>query len=80
MLIFDGFKTEEQAKSFQAFVQAHFTKATYLALSQEESDKIDPFPYPLTPPIVLVERDFNQYIEQDIQTSVNAFGGTFAGT
>jgi hypothetical protein len=42
-------------------------------------DRVDPFPYELTPPIVLVPRDELER-ETLLEQLVEAFGGRFAGT
>lgn len=81
MLIFDGFGSAERAESFAAYVQAEFGKEATVCASQEESDEIDQFPFPLTPPIVLTERALGDFdLERAIESSVTQFGGRFAGT
>ena len=79
MLIFDHFPTRAKAS---AFAEAHGGKVYD---SQEESDKVDPFPSELVPPIVLVRNatdDDNRdaYDDNKIIKSVKKFGGDFAGT
>ncbi len=83
MLIFDSFKTREGADAFATHVRDRFGRATRLCDTQEEADKYDPFPFPLTGPIVLVERDDDNggpQLERDIEASVGEFCGQFAGT
>ncbi len=80
MLIFDSFATVELAKQFARHVETDFGSKALVFDSQEESNKVDPFPFELLPPIVLVERDDQYSGEKPIETSVVQFGGTFAGT
>jgi hypothetical protein len=42
---------------------------------------VDPFPFYLSPPIVLVERlEIGDELEDEIENLVQEFGGTLAGT
>jgi hypothetical protein len=77
MLIFDKFSSREQAEAFAATTTKRFGLETIVCDSHEESDQIDPFPFRLYPPIVLVERGHK---EQELERSVQGFGGRFAGT
>jgi hypothetical protein len=96
-LIFDGFKKSSDAKEFAEAVTKKFKRRTTVWNSQKEMQdgywfgnggdgKLrDTFPFPLKPPIVLVERvekkgkiDFKY--ETEIAKSVETFGGVFAGT
>lgn len=80
MLIFDRFPTTESADAF-----AKETGGTVYK-SQAESDAVDPFPYVLEAPIVLVPRpelgDLDREVaaEREVAASVVRFGGSFAGT
>jgi hypothetical protein len=90
MLIFDNFATRKQAEAFAA---AHNGQVFD---SQEESNAVDPFPFELRAPIVLIDRPnlsgilgienedeavkMEQRIEADIIKDVEMYGGTFAGT
>ena len=80
MLIFDSFASMERASEFARHVEATFGHEALVFDSQEESDEVDPFPFQLFPPIVLVERDGSYSDEEAIETSVLQFGGKFAGT
>ena len=83
MLIFDTFPNHEQADAFAIHVRDTFGRATRVCASQEESDRHDPFPFLLQPPIVLVQRDESErgpQLESEIQRSVTQFHGKFAGT
>ena len=80
MLIFDRFRDRRLAEEFAAHVKGEFQKSATVCDSQDESDQHDPFPFALDPPIVLVERDDDLGIENEIECSVDPFGGQFAGT
>ena len=83
MLIFDSFKTDGKAQAFIDLLhKCDPALETHLLASQEESDKIDPFPFELTPPIVLVGREWpiNEAQEAARERLVRRFGGEFAGT
>ena len=81
MLIFDTFKSEEQAKAFGLKVRENYPdRNTYLCQSQADSNKIDPFPFELIPPIVLVGRTRDYDKEKDIIELVKQFDGVYAGT
>jgi hypothetical protein len=56
MLIFDRFVTREHAENFARSAGERFGLGATVHDTQEESNAIDPFPFALTPPIVLVER------------------------
>ena len=73
MLIFDRFPSRTEA---EAFAQATELK-TCVFDTQTESNLVDPFPYLLEPPIVLVERGER---DDEIERLVINFGGEFAGT
>lgn len=85
MLIFDSFKNEDDARRFAADVTAKHGLATTFCSSQEEADSHDPFPFQLTPPIVLVERPDldapdHEAKEDAVEKLVEDYGGNFAGT
>lgn len=82
MLIFHRFKDLKQADDFAICVRDTFGRASRIFNSQEESDKFDPFPFELSPPIVLIERDGDDGLELEpkIEKLVEEFNGSFAGT
>ena len=83
MMIFDSFPSREKAEEFAGWVRIRFKRKTKVCTSQDESDKVDPFPCELTPPIVLVTRVWKygtHLYEEDVVASVQRFGGSFAGT
>jgi len=80
MLIFDRFKSREQALAFQRHVEIAFARKTWFCETHEEADEIDLFPFRLYPPIVLVDRWADREEEREIERSVQAFDGRFAGT
>jgi hypothetical protein len=81
MLIFDRFSTREMAEEFAKAVTEQYNRSATVYNSQEESDEVDPFPFQLSPPIVLVERlEIGDELEDEIEDLVQGFGGEFAGT
>lgn len=79
MLIFDSFPDKEKAKEFVCAVRTkHGLKGT-VHNNQDESNAIDPFPFELYPPIVLIDRA-DQQVERVVEKLVVEFGGSFAGT
>ena len=80
MMIFDEFPTRQAAQDFAKHIQSKYKRQTWICDSQVESDEIDPFPFGLNPPIVLVDR-LEDYSGQDqIVRAVHSFQGRFAGT
>jgi hypothetical protein len=57
MLIFDSFPTRTTAEDFAKEITAKFALEATVFDSQKDSNAVDPFPFALSPPIVLVERD-----------------------
>ena len=80
MLIFDKFTSRSRAITFAEQVRKRFGREATVCDSQEESDAIDPFPWVLAAPIVLVERDDERTLENEIETLGEQFTGTYAGT
>lgn len=79
MLIFHKFPSREHADAFARSVSERVKFSASVYATQDESNAVDPFPYDLTPPIVLVGRgDFG--IEEAIRARVQDFGGKSAGT
>lgn len=79
-LIFDGFKTRRDALEFARAVASRYQLPCRICDNQLQSDAIDPFPYELTPPIVLVDRSHDQATEANVEKLVGRFHGSFAGT
>jgi hypothetical protein len=82
MLIFDGFPSRALADAYAAWVIAKYERQACVYDSQEDSDAVDPFPFRLNPPIVLVDRLESDTVAHQarIEKSVKKFGGQFAGT
>lgn len=84
MLIFDRFADLETAKAFAKHIENGFGREAIVCANQEEADQYDIFPFELTPPIALVQRDHDaddgMKMEQHIAGSAKDFGGHFAGT
>jgi hypothetical protein len=91
-LIFHSFPNDIAACSFGGNVKSLHGLEWALCSAQAQANAIDPFPYELTPPIVLIERpsegeDREEYgvtegseLEDEIELFVVHFGGKFAGT
>lgn len=86
MLIFDRFPSRAKAEQFATTVEKEFGLATQICESQQESDRIAPFPFRLALPIVLVKRpegyDMEDLLKEErvVEERVRTFGGIFAGT
>jgi hypothetical protein len=81
MLIFDGFSSKEKAEDYARAVTEKFKRSATVYDSQEQSNAVDPFPFELSPPIVLVERlEIGDELEDEIEDMVHGYGGEFAGT
>ena len=84
MLVVDGFASLSEAAKFANEMQLEYERQALIFESQEESFAHDLYPFSLTPPIVLVERvyddDCEDGWEKEILDSVVPFGGKFAGT
>jgi hypothetical protein len=81
MLIFDGFGSRVKAEKFAKVVTEKLKRSATVYDSQEQSNVVDPFPFQLFPPIVLVERlELGDEQEAEIEDLVMRFGGTFACT
>jgi hypothetical protein len=92
MIIFDSFPSRENAEKFASAVSARFNRQTHVCDSKKEADAVDPHPFNLFPPIVMVERlwpwegatqddcDKDLQIEREIEESVTQFCGEYVGT
>lgn len=80
MLIFDRFRDLAHAESVAKRIREKLGLNVRVCASQEESDAIDPFPYVLTPPILLVERPVYEQRERAVIAFVKGQEGSFAGT
>ena len=80
MLIYDRFPTLAKAKQFAVNCKQRLLRRAVVCRSQEESNKIDPFPFQLDAPIVLVSRLDDLSGERAVDALAAHFGGTFAGT
>jgi hypothetical protein len=79
MLIFDEFANRAQAEGFATDVRDRLNLGATVYESQDQSDLVDPFPFELRAPIVLVDRSDRGKEEEAIDCVVE-FGGRFAGT
>lgn len=87
MLIFDSFPDKKSAENFATTVAAIFNGLKGSVYdSQDKSNRVDPFPFVLNPPIVLITRpeykdiDLEYNVERFIEKLVIKFDGEFAGT
>ena len=84
MIIFHQFPSTETAEAFVIAVREQFALEGSVHATQDEANIIDPFPFQLIPPIVLIERaddiDDENDLEREVEAAVAAFGGEFAGT
>lgn len=79
MLIFDSFPSVLKAETFADHVRMKHGLSANVYDSQEQSDDVDPFPFELVAPIVLIERTEDKK-EKEVALLVIAFDGKFAGT
>jgi len=79
MLIFDKFADMNQAQAFATAVGKQLKLKTHVCKSQEESNKLDIFPFELHPPIVLVDRA-DEKVEKAAIALAKQYGAEFAGT
>jgi hypothetical protein len=87
-LIFHKFESFELAEAFAADVRREFRREAEVYKTQDESNKADPFPFVLEPPIVLVERasDYSTGVEEiwanerEVITLAEKLDAEFAGT
>lgn len=82
MMIFDGFPIEAKAREFAAHVISTYGRDAVVCLTEEEARQLDVFPFDVTPPIVMVSRDFNDFEKEPhiIRDARIVYGGDFAGT
>ena len=85
-MIFDGFKTREDAEKFVASIETRFGLSGAVYDTADASYAADPFPFELCPPIAHIDRaseesaDDEERIEEEVESVAKDFGGTFAGT
>jgi hypothetical protein len=84
MLIFDCFPANK-AQEFANYVKSNLGKNAIVCESEDEARQHDVFPFAVTPPIVMVERNFNEddWITKErrlVETAIAVYGGEFAGT
>ena len=75
MLIFHRFPSRALAEDF-ANTAKRFGLVATIYRTQAESGKVDPYPFKLRPPIVLVERSACDSL---MDSFANFYGGYFAG-
>lgn len=80
MLIFDHFPDRLQAVGFASHIRATTGRDARVYNSQDESNAVDPYPFVLTPPIVLVPRAGSNAVDDAVEMAAYRFGGEFAGT
>jgi hypothetical protein len=80
MLIFYRFPSRKKAEAYAMCVTEKYGRSATVYDTQEQSAAVDPFPFRLLPPIVLVERDEELTLEDEIAATVKRYGGKFAGT
>lgn len=80
MMIFDRFPDKLAAEAFAAHVRWRYQLPAFVIPTNGIAQGIDPFPYVLEPPIVLVERSDRPKLETKVERRVLRYGGTFAGT
>ena len=79
-MVFHRFRDEAWALSFGVSVRAAWPDLEWsLCSTQDHSDCIDPFPFALQPPIVLVDRA-DAETEAALERAVAGFFGEMAGT
>jgi hypothetical protein len=79
-MIFDRFPNHLKAEVFADFVRMKYKLSANVYDNQEQSNAVDPFPFKLNAPIVLIERTDDDKIERQVENLVIAFDGVFAGT
>lgn len=81
MLIFHRFPDAQEATAFAVAVAAAYPDLGWVVCStQAHSNQLDPFPYELTAPIVLIDRPYRLGAEAAIEAKAAEFRGEFAGT
>ena len=91
-LIFDSFRTRDEARRFAAHVLAEYGLEARVYFNAPEAAEAAVFPDVLSMPVVLVERphendnynrradDPDESLEERLEASVAAFSGQFVGT
>lgn len=79
MLIFDSFANQQSAENFVKAVADEYGLTAEIFDNQEQSDAVDPFPFKLEAPIVLVQRSHHS-TENGVIKLAKIHFGDFAGT
>lgn len=88
MLIFHAFKSKKDAEAFTKAAEKRWNSLHCSSEGefygevfdgQDASNEVDPFPFELTPPIVVIVRGDSPW-EASMEELVEDFAGRFAGT
>jgi len=79
-LIFHGFASTDDAERFADFVIREYLRPCLLPLRASDVNEWCLYPFELDGPTVLVKRDHQWTLEDEIEAAVARFGGRFAGT
>lgn len=78
-LIYDRFPAFENAAKFARVVARDFALDVSVFTDADEARQVDPFPFELEPPVVLVSRS-DEATERKVTNLVAAYHGHWAGT
>ena len=79
-LIFHGFASTDDAERFADFVIREYQRPCLIPLRASDVNEWCLYPFELDGPTVLVKRDHQWTLEDEIEAAVERFGGRFAGT
>jgi len=79
-LIFDNFTSLANAAAFAGEAKTRFGRDAAIYTNADEAAEAGFFPFVLTAPVVLVDRDEDYADEDTLRTLVKNFQGEFAGT
>ena len=79
-LIFHGFASTDDAERFADFVIREYLRPCLIPLRASDVNEWCLYPFELDGPTVLVKRDHQWTLEDEIEAAVARFGGRFAGT
>jgi len=79
-LIFHGFASTDDAERFADFVIREYQRPCLIPLRASDVSAWCLYPFELDGPTVLVKRDHQWTLEDEIEAAVARFGGRFAGT